>query len=378
MRRKQGILLLLTILLTGCIQTKTIEDLGIINTRGVDLIEDNQLDTTLVIFKFDAKKQEVSKIVSGKGNTIKNARQHASYNTRFQLTPGAIDLEIYGKNAAKKGIMRYLDTLNRDARVSDTMSLAVSDTTAKEIIMSGEKSGIPNTGRYLHNLVKKNIKENVIPRVNLHDFVHFYFDKGRDPFLPSLGVKDGKPVLSSLAIFQDDRQVGQIPMKKAFYITMFNQTIKDLYIEIPLPLKPFTKYAYNMNKEELNSNHFYTLLTVLNGKNKTKITDVKNLEFQTKVDLEVSLLEMTEQISVKEQAAIKIMEKEIEKVIKHQYEKLLSDLQTLNADPFGYGSIYKANRPGGKLKRTEWRDKFPTIDVDFKVNVKILRHGMTP
>src|SRR5699024_3690212 len=50
-----SLILLLSILLTGCIEAEEIEKLGLINARGVDTGEDNLLEPTLVVFQFSAQ-----------------------------------------------------------------------------------------------------------------------------------------------------------------------------------------------------------------------------------------------------------------------------------------------------------------------------------
>ncbi|WP_188456547.1 Ger(x)C family spore germination protein [Virgibacillus oceani] len=374
-----GMLVLLMVLLTGCVQPKPIEELGIINTRGVDIMENDKIETTLVFLKFNSRDQNISKTITGVGNTIKNARNKANFKSNFQLTPGQIRLEIYGKTTAEKGLLRYLDTLIRDARVSDTMYLTVSATTANEIITStqNQESGM-NIGKFLHDLIERNIKDDTIPRVTLQDFVHMFYDKGQDPYLPILSIKDDAPAITAMAIFQGDKLVGQISLDETLLLNLYNKTFNVAPLEISLPQKPFDKFQRKSNQDGHAEDNFYIVMTVINGESKTKMVDVQNLKFQTNINLDVSLLELTEDINIKNPKVIKLFEKEIEKDIKQQYEKLLSKLQEMNADPFGYGNIYRTKKPSGNLTDSDWRDKFPTIKVDFKVNVRILHHGTTP
>ncbi|GGB56021.1 Ger(x)C family spore germination protein [Virgibacillus dakarensis] len=374
---KKLIVLASIIVLSGCVQPRTIEDMGIILTRGVDKLEDNNIETTISYFEFNAQQKEYSNIVTGRANTIKQARIDANRKTDFRLTPGSSKLEVYGRETAEKGVLRYLDTLIRDARVSDTMLLAISDTTAKELLYKAEKHADVNTGLYLHYILERNILNNVIPRVNLQDFLRFYFDKGQDPFLPILSISNDKPVLSSLALFQDDKMVGQLPIEKAYLIGAFHKDLRDLFLEVALPSEPFKGQMRTdaQSKNETGIDKFFALLTVLNSKSKSKITDIQKLKFRTEVTFDVSLMELTEEIKLNNPKVVRKLEKEVEKEIKKQYEQLLAKLQELNTDPLGYGTIYRINKPNGELKEGEWYDYFPDIHVDYHVNVRIFRHG---
>ncbi|MFD1037611.1 Ger(x)C family spore germination C-terminal domain-containing protein [Virgibacillus byunsanensis] len=64
-------------------------------------------------------------------------------------------------------------------------------------------------------------------------------------------------------------------------------------------------------------------------------------------------------------------------LLKQEFKILLEQLQSLKSDPFGYGKLYKSHTASGTMKEDEWREKFPNINVDFEVNVRILRQGTT-
>ncbi len=369
---------LLLAFLTGCVQPKSIEDLGIINTRGVDLLEDNKIETTLVIYKFDSQSQELSAIVSGEGNTIKGARKSANYKTSFQLTPGQIRVELFGKEVAEKGLLSFVDTQIRDARVSDTMFLAVSDTTAEDVITQGKEGAAVHIGKYLYELIEQNIEDNIIPRVTLQDFLHIYYDKGKDPYLPVLSTKTDSPSLSAIALFQDDKYVGQLPVRNALLVNIFTKTIENASLEVELPMKPFKQHMKKNKQDESDDEKLYALMKILKGNSKTTITNQQNMKFETKITFDVIIHEISEEIDFKKPKVKKRFEKGVEKDFKQQFEQLLKQLQELNSDPLGYGTIYRVNKPGGKLTDEEWHNKFPDISVDFKVDFTINRHGTTP
>ncbi|SDQ84897.1 Ger(x)C family spore germination protein [Virgibacillus salinus] len=370
--------LLLITSLTGCVQTKSIEDLAIINTRGVDIIEDNKIETTLVIYKFDSQNQELSSIVSGEGRTIKGARKNANYKTSFKLTPGQIRLEMFGKETAKKGLLSYIDTQIRDARVSDTMYLALSETTAKDVIIQTQEGSSVHVGKYLYELIEQNVKDNIIPRVTLHDFLQTYYDNGHDPYLPVLSTATKSPTLSAIALFQDDKYVGQVPLSNALLINVFNKSIENATLEVQLPMQPFKKYLKSERLDENDEDTAHALMKVLRGNSKSKITNEQNMQFQTEITFNVTMLELSEEIDLKKPKAKEIFEEEVKKIFKKQYEQLFKNSQELNSDPFGYGTIYRINKHGGKLTDKEWREKFPDINVDFKIDFTLKGHGTTP
>src|SRR5690625_1477921 len=371
-----SLLLLLSVLLTGCIETEEIEKLGLINARGVDIGENNLLDTTLVVFQFSALSEENTKIIPGRGKTIKGAMEDAENASVFKLAPGKNKITLFGRETAEQGILPLLDTEARDARIPDLMYLAVSDTTAKETLTVNEKNIPVDIGQFLRELIENHTHDHNILRKTLQDFLRIYYDIGQDNVLSLFELREGIPQLNAIAVFKGDQVVGEMTNEEAVLINLMDRTVKEQLVEFSLPLEPFKEY---LEKREDRKEEKEVDLTVLikKGNSKTKLTDRENLVFETETDLELRLVEQNAGIVLKDNHVIQLLEKEVEKKIKAEFEKLLKKLQKLESDAFGYGRYYKANLKGKDMTREEWREKFPGIDVKFNVNAKIIRHGTT-
>lgn len=376
MRLKKLFFLCITLcLLTSCVDSTQLEKLGIIHTRGVDISEEKpgELETTLIIFQFNAQTDMVSKTLSGTGHTIKEAREQANNKSSYALTPGQIRLELYGKEIAEKGIINYLNTLTRDARVSDTMLLAVSDTTAKEILEVGQSDTSMDIGQFLHGLIRQEGLEDSIPEVALHDFTHIYFDVGQDPFLPVLTMDDDSPQLTALGIFRGDKYVGDITLDEALLLNMTQKHVGFAPIELEIPRAPLEKYIEDREPIDPDSENMHIRIGV-KGKTTSEITDAEQLHFRSHVDVDIDLHEASEQLIVKNEKVAKAIEKELGKAIKKKYEALFKKVQEFNADPIGYGKLYKI-KSNNKLTTEEWREKFPEVTVDFQVDVNLIHFG---
>src|SRR5690625_43827 len=178
--KKLTMLLLLSILLISCVEPEQIEQIGIINARGLDSLKDDLLGTTLVIYQFSSESDSISKTRSGKGSTVRGAMEDTEHTTSFRLTPGKIKVEMFGRELAEKGIFPYLDTLGRDAQMSDMMYLTLSDTTAKEVLSIEENLTSKNVGQFIYELIKNETIHHNIPRKTLHDFFRIYYEVGQD------------------------------------------------------------------------------------------------------------------------------------------------------------------------------------------------------
>ncbi|MFC5466414.1 Ger(x)C family spore germination protein [Lederbergia graminis] len=363
---------LVCLLLASCIPSHDIERLGVINSRGVDLGEENIYETTLAIYQFEGESKDTAKIVAGKGKSIKGALKDANNETNFMLAPGKIQLELYGRKAAEYGILPFIETLYRDANLPNTSYLAVSDGDAKDIIRIQEKDISMNIGKFLHGLIEENSTPNRFPRVMLPNFIRDFYDIGVDPILPLFKLNKDVPKLSAIAVMQDDKMVGEISIDNAILLNMIRKSVRAKWLEVSLPMEPFEKFLEKDTIVQQRRDTLHTAYNILRGKSNTKY--VGAMKFETEVQLDLELVEISEKVIISPEVE-KIIEKEVAKELKKKYEKLLSDLKELNADPFGYGVIYRINQKDGHLKNKEWREKFPNIEVDYKLNVRLVRHG---
>lgn len=368
------ILFLLFVILTACVPSQEIERLGIINTYGVDIAEDNQeqIEVTAIMLQFNDQTNRITETISGTGNTIRGAHHNAASETSFKLSPGQIRLVLYGKETAEKGIKPYLGSMFRDARVSDMMYSAVSNTTAKEVLTVGQDATTIDLAQYLQELIEKRIMDDSIPDISAHYLTHAIGDVGQDPLLPLFDIIDSKPVLAGMAVFQDEKYVGEISMEDAFLINLFQKKIQDKPLELSISKSPFANY---IQKQQDDREQLHIDILVVDGKSKTEIVNANELHFQTDVDLEISLYEVSELLRVKNDQVANLFEQEIEKEVKRQYEELLANMQEVNADPFGFGNIYRIHTTDGKLTKKAWDEKFPDATVDFNVNVSLENYG---
>ncbi|WP_449354130.1 Ger(x)C family spore germination protein [Virgibacillus natechei] len=374
-RRSKFLPLLLTlILLTGCVPTKEIETLAIINAYGVDIAEDNpeQLDVTSIVLQFSDQADSITQTLSGTGSTIREAFQSTGSKTSFYPHPGQIRLVLYGKETAQNGILPYLNTLVRDSRVSEMLYPAVSNTTAKELLTTRQESTGIDIAQHLQGIIEKEIKENSIPDVSFYHFNRVHQSSGEDPMLPLIGIKENKPELIGMALLRDTKYVGDISLDDAFLVNLFRNKIHDKPFNLPLPKEPFSQYIEDTQDEEeiLNID-----LLITDGRSNTKLTDVDQPRFQTNIILEANLLETSEEMVIKNEHVFNLLEKEIEKEIKSQYEELLINLQEVNSDPFGLGKLYRVHKENGTLTPEEWHEKFPDAVVDFNVDVELNNYG---
>ncbi|MYL46879.1 Ger(x)C family spore germination protein [Virgibacillus halodenitrificans] len=366
---------IICLFLTGCFKENQIEKMGIINARGIDKQEDGLIQASLVLFQFEAQAKDITKLVKGTGNSTKGAINNANLETNFLLDSGKLQMELYGKETAQEGISPYLDTLLRDARVPDTSYMAIGEPTAEDILTVQESGISMNIGQYLHGVIENSASDKLFPKVSLVTFSRLKNDIGVDPILPVFELKEGIPKITNIAAFQDDKYVGNISIENKILFNFLNESLLSEWLEVTLPFEPFKKYKRNSSSSTTEKLH--VALNTLRNDSTIRVTDLEDLTFKINLNIEASLLEISNQIKLEDKRVLKLLEKEIEKNIENKYEQLLKKLQELNSDAMGLGAVYRYSKKGKPLTKAEWRKKFPEVKADFNVTLKINQHGET-
>lgn len=362
-------------LLSGCIQTLTLDEIGVINARGIDVNDEGKIHINLVIFQFEAQSTEITRRVSGQGATIKGAIDNANYETNYVLQPGKIQLDLYGKETAKQGISTYLDTLNRDPNTPDSFYMAVSDTTAEDILSLQEQGIAVNIGQYLHDVIDKNSSDHLFPKVTLEKFMTATMDIGRDPILPVFKVVGDEPKITSIAAFKGDKLVGEISMDNENLFKILEGRMREEWLEVSVPLDGL-EGDLNIDAPK-DDDELDLAFSIINNKGKSKLINKEALEFETEIKLDLNLLEKSipNKFFLDNKKNIKRLEKAVAKKLIERYERLLEQLKELEVDPLGYGEVYRKHYREGRLTKQEWTEKIPDIQVDYKIDVSIISHG---
>ena len=366
------------IFLQACLSPSRLEETAIINTRGVDLVEEDGkrlIETTIIPYIFDPEAAESTSILIGKGDTVKQARRDAEKQSPYPLSPGKMNLEFYGKEAAEAGVLPFLNTLVRDARVSDMMQLAVTSTTAREFLEYEQEITTINTTEYLQDLTEKEVEIDTIPRNTLEYFSRLIRQVGIDPVLPILAFEEEKPMISGVALFKNDQYVGEIPLADAFFINQLRKKVNGTPLNAEVPTENYTdkidyESEYTENQDTINLSFF-----LHKGVGKITISDFDSLSFKADIEMRLELLKTSIPMDIKSEKTYKQLERDVEAYSKDKYEKLFKKLQEVNSDAFGLGRQYIATRKGSKTTDKEWREKYKDTTMTFDVEVTLINFG---
>jgi spore germination protein len=358
------------LLLCGCAEPKVIEEIGLITASGYDPGKNGTILGTLVELKIDPVATNDVVILETESSTIRGIRNAANKKTSKGLASGQLRVILYGEGMFNKGNTGIAESLSTDPVISDLTYLAMADGKARDILQLKAKQ-IPDIGIHLYNLINQNTKVKVMPSATLQEVLHNHFTVGKDPVLPILKKGKKEIAFSGVAIFKGSNLVGKISTKQSFYLTLLTDKYKRGSIDIEInsdssKLKP--------NNRRLNK--VVVSLDSIGSSSDIKLINKEKVEFDLDVNLSARLLEVTSPISLGNPENIKLIEKEINKSMKKEIEKLIAYCQSKESDVIGLGEVYKSSVRHSKLTDEKWYKMFKAAKVNVNLDFTIKRTGL--
>ncbi len=366
--------------MVSCVETRYLEKLGLITAVGYDKSENEEIKGSLVLYQFNPTQQDVEKILTTKAKTSKGIRLSQNLETDHKLASGQLRVAIYGSELASEGIAHLVDTLERDASIGNMVYLAISHSTAEEILTYEMKERPSNMGTYLYNLLRQNLESELLVPPTLQEFITDYGSVGKDPVLPILTASEGKVGVGGIALFHGDKFAKEIDNEKIFYIRSLIEEYKLGSLEVEIPLDKFDSFLLNTNhyQEEMEEKKqkLYITLDSIKSNHKIKAKKQKKPEFTITLNIEARLLEMSEELKLSDPKILNLLEKEISIFLEKNLKETIDLLQREGTDPIGFGMEYKTIRGHQDLTNEKWQTLYK--EASFKINVKnkIIRTGV--
>ncbi|PKR78232.1 hypothetical protein CEY16_00290 [Halalkalibacillus sediminis] len=373
--RKLYMLIFVLVFLTGCVEKNIIEDLGIVTVFGFDKDDEKGLTkATTVIFQFNPDISEASQIIESEGSTFREIKKNANKKSAYKIVAGQLRTVLFGQSVAEEGVFHLLDTLERDASISDKLYVTMTDMSASEVLSASNYEQAPNIGTYIQELLDTAIDEEEMMSSTLHEFLRDYTMAGIDPMIPILGVENGKVYIKEMALFQNDRYVGEFNLDEMFYAQTLMKRIGDGVIEVQLPMEKFKKHL--KPHEKIESETFQVVLNQLKSHSDIKLTDSQSLSYDIQLKIKGRLTEMSERVSLNDEKVVRLLEDEICTQIENELYKVIAKTQELKTDVFGFGRIYNSKMRNEQLTSDEWREIYPEINVSISVDTTVNRYGI--
>ncbi|WP_226678839.1 Ger(x)C family spore germination protein [Mesobacillus jeotgali] len=346
------LIIVVSLLLTGCVEKEIIDDVNIEMGVGYDSTDDEKIEGTIMIPVFNPDKKIGNFTFSATATSSRNLIQEIQRKSAQPLVTGSLEIALFGTEIAKKGIREFIDSFERDPSIGARVYFAVADEKAKGIL-SG-KYGNRGNAVHLSDLIEHNIENQNLPETNMHLFLFKLYQEGQDPYLPIFKKVEPDVIdITGIALFKDDTMVSELPPEKMFFFKLLTD-----------------KFSEGHFKLDFDGKH--TAVKDLDSKHKFRLE--KRNPYTITIDIEIKgvIREYTGTFVTPE--VIKKIEETFESQVNKETTAMIKDFQEKGIDPLGFGQFIKSKTRGFDFKR--WEDEYKNLTVNVQTDMIITEVGI--
>ncbi len=199
--KKWFLLLIIPLLFTGCINYTELNELGIVESMGIEKQQQNFLVSINMI---DARsenddREELRTTYTATGASINEALENLYLNSNKKIYLSHIKTLLLSTEVAKSDGSLIIDFfLQTKASRNNFTTIIVKDTTPSEIIRNTPKN--PD----LEDMIQINSEEyGITSNITFEDFARMVLEEGQDAVLPTIKVEEDTLEIDGYAYFQD-------------------------------------------------------------------------------------------------------------------------------------------------------------------------------
>jgi spore germination protein len=351
------VLLLFTVVLSGCTRTNIIDQLSIIHVYGFDLDDDgNVVGTALYPLHSKSRGNASIQFVEEKAPIGALVPPRMDQHTSMPIKLSKIRVLVFGKKFAETDTTEQVKRFILTPELGTNIQIVVSQQSAKETLKAIKNSGeLTLADQLKHNMLHQNI-----PNMNLHVFLNHFFGEGMDAYLPMVTVEKNRVKVDGIGIFKDGKYCLRLNEKQSFLFSIIED--KD------------TEGLYKIKTTENGKSGFITV-SGYRSKNKWELAGYHpNPKLKLTLKLKWVAKHYPNWIDINNPGDLKKLETIIESDIKKEVKTLLKTLQRNKVDPLGIGNIVRA-------RDRDWEEKtfykiYPEIPISINVKIQLLHTGL--
>ncbi|GKU26561.1 Ger(x)C family spore germination protein [Clostridium folliculivorans] len=373
-----SIILILTMLLTGCWDNNDINDLIIVSSMALDKGEYDNLKVTLLcirptsqISSGDIKTPQNNDVIifSSEGDDIMDACNKISKKISRKLFFSQMENVLMGEYLARENASEYLDFFPRHPEPSiKTYMFLVKGSASK--IFDTDSSLERNISQEIDKLKSLNVKA----EVQIKDFLIALTEDGIDPIIPLLEVtKSDKKDNPSTASVASITGAGIFNKSKLVDFIDYDTYRGVLYIQNKIKLGSGT---VTFPKESGGGD---VTAKVLNSITKiTPIIEKDQLSIKIFIKTKAHISENTTKLDLTKPSVIDEIDTLFENRIKNLAESAIDKAKNANSsDVFGFGSIVRGKYPKQweDQYKKDWKTLLPSLKVSVVCDVDVTEIG---
>ncbi|RJG21780.1 Ger(x)C family spore germination protein [Paenibacillus thiaminolyticus] len=348
-----ALILLAFISLPGC-GFKDIDKRFLIVAMGVDQGTEKQYEVTVKLIiptTLTEPGKSNFQIVSKEADSISEALELMRSDVDKQLDLSHAKVTIFGNKIAQGDMKKHVDWFLRRRGVQRIEYVAVAEHSAKDILTLSQKSERLAGNSLILSFGREGTESSYIITEYLYDFYERLLEKGRDPYLPVIKVRNHTYEINQVALFDKSK------------IKMVLEPDQTLILNQLMYKHP--RFEVNIREKNLKVSmavHKYNYRYKINTSNRSQPT----------IDFVVRLRGIAEESSdIRLGASRQEIERAAERTIEHSYLRLLNSLKKNQLDPIGFGLRYIATRHGGHQDWDNWKTLYPRVKFNVKAHVTL-------
>lgn len=362
---------ILSLVLSGCLGGREINDLEIVIGMGVDKdVDTGDIFITAQIVKEGQMEKmsgnggsgEENKAywnVSSTGKTIFDAVRQITHKTGNRLFVSHNQVVIFGSEIASEGLQKYIDFFLRAHEMRPTTLILVSEDKASQVL-----DAKPETDKLPAMNITKILKSygftSYFYKVNMKDFTSCLLSTTTAPVAPLISlcedIENKDIYISGMAVFDGDKMIGKLNQQESRGVLWVLGKVKSGVVIVSSPDK-----QGNITLEILEA--------------KSKVTPEireRRIVMHIKIMVESSLSEQTTSENIATISYFEKLQKAQAEVIKQEILAAFDKSKELRADVFGFGEIlHKKYSKEWKTLKDDWDDVYQLIELDIKVETTI-------
>lgn len=354
--------LAIALVLSGC-GGRSLSDYTIVQGVGID----SSKNKTIVSLQYlnlakstgatDSLAGNITTVTHGESVNISDAIFSASIVLSQEIFFGQNKIIVFGSQYVRDDISTGLDYLLRSVDSRPDVVVAVSDSTASEIIKSGQQDArVP--AESIYDLLSTGEKNGLGAIVTVNDLLRLYSSETSDIYMPVLKANKDNVACIGIAVFSNEKFALSLDKDKSLAFLIIKNKVEDASIVV------------NDDKlgnigAELTSSGCKRYVTVDNG----------IITFHCDVKVEIILDDVQKGVTASvDQKLINGIEKLVQAKLKRNCYSLLNSCANAKSDPLEIGKYLDMYDDDlYKDYKSNWRDRLADIQYDVKVNVELTK-----
>ncbi len=361
-------IIIFLICLSGCWNRRELNTLAVSIGIAVDLTEEREpykLTSQIVLPSRTEKESNSTKKpyynLMSEGKTLFDALRNATHESGRKVYLPHTKVLLIGEEAAKRGIVKYLDLFSRDHETRPNLKIIVVKGKASEVLEIESKiEKVPAFSLDKLTEMQKATSQSTV--VNLLEFNNNLISKTTEPTCGVIEVnkKNGNKVVEmyGTAVFKGEKLVDYLDDVETRGFLWIKSDVKSGIIVIP-STEENEKISVEIIKE------------------KTKIkTEIKenNIEFTIRIEGDYNVGEFVSDKKINNSETLELIREGVEKVIILEIKSALNKAKDLNTDIFGFGEkVHKKYPKEWSSIEEQWNMLFQDIKVKYEFQTNI--HG---